>query len=592
MSRPTDPHRADDAGFSLIEVVVAIGIFAVLVVAVLPQLIVGIQSNDSARRSTQAKSIALAELERMRNLPFHVSPNAGNYIDVFDRYFHDLAAPTTAPVCTAADGSLVAPASTARGYVAPGAPRCAWEPAGALYRQVRSGATDADLVGFAVVVDTQFLTDTSPPTPVSPPTGYDTQQVGKDAPAAAQIGVTVTVLPLDRGVRRPVSTYTRIGRHYQALTRVRATVDVTALDVGTATADEIPLTLASGLLKLAGSLGYATSVNAVLSATSAGLGTGQQAAGASSATSAPPSQTTTAVDLGSGELDASGCALVCWGGTHLAPVSAIATGGLPNAGTPGAPLEATMKEPNAGGRALAFGAGAGVSYRASLKIANPLVRLDGGAIGSATTATCTVQTSGTTVRAAASGWLRTTAPSEASDPSRVEACGTARTAPISVLPTSFASDGVLRVQLVRASVRCTVTGPGHVAATAYDFAVRVERWTPSGYVLVTTLTPTSGADDLAATPLATTTVGTQGVLSDWIDSWSSIQAADIQRVAAGGIASVSVPGILNIVTQPLRNQVTADGTVVRDADDLPVPDPQSTLSLSLGSLGCTAQDAR
>ncbi len=592
MSRPTDSRRPGDAGFSLIEVVVAIGIFAVLVVAVLPQLIVGIRSNDAARRSTQAKSIALAELERMRNLPFHVSPNAGNYIDVFDRYFHDLTAPTTTPACTAADGSLVAPATSARGYVAPGAPRCAWEPTGALYRQVRSGETDADLVGFAVVVDTQFLSDTTPPTPVTPPSGYNTQQVGRDAPAAAQIGVTVTVLPLDRGGRHPVTTYTRISRHYAALTRVRATVDVTALDVGTATRDAIPLTLASGLVKVAGSLTYATEVDAVLATASAGLGTGQQGAGASSSAGAPPSLTTAAVDQGSGALEASGCALACWGGTHLAPVSVLATGGLPNAGSPGAPLEATVKEPSAGGVALALGSGSGASYRTALDLANPLLRLDGAAVGSATSTTCTVQTTGTTVRVGASGWLRTTAPSDTTDPSRVETCGTARTSPIAVLPTSWAPNGVLRVQLVRASVRCTVTGTAHTATTAYDYAARVERWTPSGYVLVTTVTPTSSPTELGQTSLATTTVGTHGVLLDWIDSWSSVQPAEVLRVSAGGIASVTVPGVFNVLTQPLRNQVDADGTVVRDADDRPVPDPQSTLSLSLGSLGCSAQDAR
>ncbi len=573
----------------------AIGIFALLVVAVLPQLIVGIKSNDTARRSTQAKSLALAELERMRNLPFHVAPTAGNYIDVFDRYYPHRVAPTSTPVCTS-NGAFVALAVASSGYVSSTGTRCSWEPAsGAFFRQVRSGASDPDLKGFVVVVDTQFLTDTQPPTPVSPPTGYDTQVVGRDAPASAQIGVTVTVLPWGRKVKFPLSTYTRISRHYQTVQRISSNVDVTALELGGQSTDSVPVTLSSGLVKLNGSLTYGTNVDAVVAGATAATGTGQLAGGASSTMNAPPNSTGAALDAGDGQLDASGCDLACWGGTRLSSRVVTAADGLPNAGSPAAPLEATVKEPSAGGRALAFGAGAGASYRDSLKLTSPLVRLKEGAIGSATTSSCTVGTTGSNVRVGASGWLRSTAPSDTANPMVVDACGTARTSPTAVLPTSFAPDGLLRIRLTRASVRCLVSGDGHTASTAYDFSATVERWTPTGYVTVATVVPGATTDPLAAINLATTSVGTgeeHGVLADWIDSWSAVTVGQVRRVASAGTASLAIPGVVNVVTRPLRNTLDDTGQIVRDGNNQPVPEPLSSLSLSFGVLSCSAKDQR
>ena len=536
----------------------------------------------------------------MRNLPFHVAPSAGNYIDVFDRYYRNLVAPSTEPICTNSQGQFIAPVELSSGYVAEGAKRCAWEPTTSFYRTVRWGTVDSDIVGFAVVVDTQMLSDVTPPVVVVPTTGYDTQLVGKDTPPAQQVGVTVTVLPLDRGIRLPLTSYTQISKHTKNTTRASATVDVSAIDVGTTALNDVPLSLAGGILQLAGSLTYASTVDAVLSAAAASTGLGLQASGAAASTSAPPITTRPALEASNGQLDASGCELACWGGNYLSPVTVDATGGLPNAGSPTAPLETGVRQPSASGRAFALAAGAGAPYRPTLNLAPPLLflkkqsELDGG-VGSATSTTCTVQTTGSNIRVGASGWLRSTAATNTADPSLVEACGTARTATIAVLPTSFANGGVIRIQLTRASVRCAVSGLAHAPSTTYDYSAVVERWigpNQSDYTTVTTVTPASTVDALAALDLETTQVGVFGPLSQWIESWSAVTPDKVLRTTKTGTATLAIPGVVNVVTAPLRRQSDASGGLVLDGEGNPLIDPGSTMSVTVGALACTAEDAR
>ncbi len=88
-------HAAtEDDGFSLIEVVVALGVFLVVMTAVLPLIVGGLRGTARAGQVTEQKGVVEAQLERMRNLPWHVAPNAGQFIDVLDRYFPNLTAPT------------------------------------------------------------------------------------------------------------------------------------------------------------------------------------------------------------------------------------------------------------------------------------------------------------------------------------------------------------------------------------------------------------------------------------------------------------------------------------------------------------------
>lgn len=589
MSRATEPR---DHGFSLVEVVVAIGILTTLLVAVLPQLVGGIRATDTARRTTQAKALATSELERMRNLPYHVSPTAGPYVDLFDRYFRNTSAPTAAPACTDAQGRHVAPTTQSNGYVDGSRKRCDWEPTRPFYRTVRTAAQDSTLAGYVVVVDVQFLSSATPPAAVTPPATYDTQVDGRDAPPGQQAGITVTVLSAVPSDRTPVTTSTQVARSYAVSPRVQSLAKASALEVSTFTPDEVEVSLTASQLTLEGSLIASSRAVGVLSAAAASTGTGERGGAGQASLVAPPDATVSTVDGGDGSLDATGCALVCWGGTHLSdPVVVQASGGLPRIGSPAAPVEATIKEPSASGQALRFSAGSQAVYRPELDLDPPLVRLKDGALRSGTSSSCTVDSTGSNVRLAASGWLRTTATDDVGSPSVVDACATSRSAPVTILPTSFAPLGVIRVSLTRLSVRCVVSGAGHTPTTSVDYSATVQRWTPSGYVTIGTVTPSTSSDFLAAVDLTTTQVGSYGPLSRWIDSWSVLTSDRLVRTTYAGRAVVEVPAVVNVLTQPLRRE-SSGGVAVNDASGNPVVDEISTMSVTVGSAQCSAQDAR
>src|SRR5213592_2924075 len=120
-------------------------------VALLPQLIVGMRATGTARLVTQAKGVAQGELERMRDLPFYVSTAAGG-VDVLDTYYPRRTATSPAPTCATGSGQPNEPQpSSWSGYVSPTATRCTYEPgydvwrasgrAGAFYRSVRPVVT-------------------------------------------------------------------------------------------------------------------------------------------------------------------------------------------------------------------------------------------------------------------------------------------------------------------------------------------------------------------------------------------------------------------------------------------------------------------
>lgn len=575
MSRSAERRGHADEGFTLVEVVVSIGLVGLLVAMVLPGLVTGIRATQVARSATQEKSLALAELERMRNLPFHVAPEAGDFVDVLDRYFTDLRPPATAIACTD-DGGLIPPTVAMTGYVA-GAARCAWEPAGPFYRVVRTEASDPDLAGFVLVVDTQLVTSALPPAVVTPRAGWTTQETSHDTPPASQIGVTVTVFATGGAAREPLSSYTQISRTEQASTRVSASVDVTALETGTSLLvdTEVPVGASAGLLRLSTALTFASVTNAHLSGLSAGISTSDPAQGATTTAAAPPDGTAPTASAPQSALDASGCALLCWGPTRTTAATLATADGLPRAGSPTAPLGSSVSAD--GTRVLRLGSGTDPSYLPGLGLSGRLVDVTGPALGSATGTDCSVGAGGEAVRIGASGWLRTTDPG-APGGAAVEACATARAATTALLPTEFAPDGLVRVRLASAVARCRVSGSGHVASATYDYDATVEYWSASAgrYVEVARVRPGTAA---ALPDPADLPVVDGRSLDSWIDSWSAITPARVRAEGVGGRATVSVPGVVTLLTKPLRERA---GT----------PVDVSTVALTLGSVACTAEDGR
>ncbi|ABL80639.1 MULTISPECIES: prepilin-type N-terminal cleavage/methylation domain-containing protein [unclassified Nocardioides] len=585
MSRSADRRRDD--GFTLIEIIVALGVIMTVMAAVLPQLLVGIRSGETSRLVTQTKGVAQGQLERMRNLPYHVAPEAGDYRDVLDYYFRNLTTP--GPItCTDPDG-LAMPTTAWTGYVPADGARCSYEPqSGEMYRYVvPHPATGTDpLAGFQVVVDTQFLSapksDGSSDV-LAPPSGYNTQSAGHDSPVSSQIGVTVTVLYDRQGITRPVTTYSQIADQPVAARRIDLSASAAAVDIGSITPTNGAESLQAGLLSLSGALTFASTANASLTAASAGLATGEQGAGASTTVAAPSA--VGILPAAAGGIDGT-CGLACWGASQVDLGAVTATDGLPNVGSAANPMQARLTDlTNLG---LSFESGAAADYRTGLGLSRPLVRLDAGATAtnSGVSATCAPSGTGAPALVRSSGFLRTTPMTDATP--TAEACAVSSASTISLFPTSFAPDGVLQVELVRATARCVVSGAGHVAQPpTFDYRVVVRRHVPGteaapagGYDDVLAITPSLTADDLAAIDPASFDVGGGHTLADYVASWSALVPGTVETTAANGLSAVTLSGVLKLTSQPMR--VLPDSTV----------DPASAVSLTLGQVGCSALDAR
>lgn len=580
-ARQDDPRSPADDGFTLLEVLVSLGVLTVVMVALLPQLIVGIQATGTARLVSQAKGVAQGQLERMRNLPYSIAPAAGDYVDLLDYHYRDLTAPASPAQCTGTAGWTL-PTASWSGYVAPGGARCSYEPAtGAFYRSVVTQPAGSGIGAFTLVVDTQFLSQATPPVSLTPAGGFDTQVAGRDQPASAQVGATVTVFYDSRGSVKPVSTYTQITRRTPAADRVRVESTARAVDVGSVTSAGVPLTLSAGVLDLRGSLAYGSTVGASLASASAQLATGEQGGGADADLSAPPTQSGAPTSSAPDGLPTYGCAYACWGSTRVAAPAVSADQGLPNAGTATSPAQALVTDATSND-GLTFGNAADAgNYLASLALRPALVRLDPSASPVPSgLAGCAPGTGGTPAHVVADGFLRTTSTSDASTPGgRVESCSVARATPIQLFPTDFAPDGVVRVELQRASASCVVQGSPQTAAASYDYRAVVSAYDGAGYVELATITPGQTTDGLGAVDL-TMAVGDGRTLGDYISSWSGLTASRVVTRQEPGVAEVKLPGVVTIATKPVRT----DGTGATD--------PASAVSLTVGALECLAEDLR
>lgn len=568
------PRGREDAGFTLVEVIVALGILMLLVTVLLPQLVVGIRSTSTSRLVSQSKGLIQAELEVMRNLPYHVSFDAGDYRDVLDFYYKNLTVPTTTPTCQTGS-KFNAPQTSWTGYVAAGGTRCSYEPAtGAFYRTVRSIPAAAGISAFTLVIDTQFLSAGTPPVAVTPPTGYTTMSSIAGFPASAQIGVTVTALFTDRATLKPTSMTTQIAQQASVTTRARGEAAVNAVEIGSVTSTGVPVSLTVGQLSLTGSLTNSSNVLAALSSVSGGLGTGERSNGASSNTSAPPARTAAVTSVAAGTMGVAGCDYSCWGASRVDAPELAASGGLPNAGTVTSPAQALLTGSTNNG--FSFGNSAAAEYKPDLLLSTPLVRLDPDAstVASGVTPACALGTTGTASFVTASGFVRSTEVNAGSEPTTVESCGVSRASTISLFPTTFAPRGVVLITLTRASARCKVTSASHTASVSHDYQAVVRYFDGTAYKTLATITPSTTTDPLQAVDLATTATGDNKFLADYISSWSALTAGEVTSSAAGGLAQVKIPGVVKVVSQPVRT------------DDL------AAVSLAVGSVSCLATDAR
>ncbi|MGQ0845909.1 MAG: prepilin-type N-terminal cleavage/methylation domain-containing protein [Sporichthyaceae bacterium] len=583
---------ACDGGFSLLEIVVSIALLAIAMAAAGPQMVTSIRATSTAKVVAQAKGVLQGQLDAIRALPYRVAPAAGDHRDLLDTYFRNTAAPTTAPNCSAVKTSPPAEAWT--GYVsAASSARCSFEPAGvAMYRKVIAPGSAELPPGFALVVNTTFITGQTTPVVVAPAAGYDSQVAGRDYPPSYQVGVTATVFYRGHGGWKPVTAYTQIASRTPSETRIKLNARATAVEVGTTTDTGEALTLTGGQLDLNGSLSTTSQAQASLSAIGSSGSVAGRAAGASLSAEAPY---TNLVNLNAtaGSL-LSGCDGPCWGATLIPPFVLAADNGLPRAGVDGLAGVLNPVQTQLPDNVTRDGFRFRVDDPTLSGLSDTLVSLDAvPPVGSVLTNlvnglyNCAFSITGALSHLTGSGYLNSTDELAATNPMSVEACGGAHTNVIRLLPTSLAPDGLIRIT-ARSAARCRVTGLGHTPEATVSYRAEVEywRWVPGieilgieiggygQYVSAGVITPSTTTDPLAAVPL-TTLVSSTRTLGDYVESVSGLTADRVTRSATGRVAEASIPAMVTVLTKPVFTG-----------------DPATAVSLSVGAASCRAEDNR
>jgi hypothetical protein len=184
---------------------------------------------------------------------------------------------------------------------------------------------------------------------------------------------------------------------------------------------------------------------------------------------------------------------------------------------------------------------------------------------------------------------------------KVVAGMSANSGTVVLLPTTFAPDGVLQVQLVSSSVTCESNGVTPAVSGAYSANVRYLSYTPAtikngvftpaSYAYKTITVGTSSSVKLTEALLSTVQVGvaldgvTPLMLGDYIGSWSSRDSVAASGQTLKHSVQLDVAGLVSVETVPTRRNTDI-------ADQTKQLDPTSTIGLQLGSISCTAEDIR
>ncbi|MBK5307259.1 MAG: hypothetical protein JJD92_11275 [Frankiaceae bacterium] len=540
--------------------IVAISLLGIVAASLVPLLIATVKATTVAKMNTQARNLAQARVESMRNLPFHVDAQNGSYVDLLDRFYRNLSTTSstvTNDVCTS------------RVYVPVGGTSTAGEPAKPFYR-----CTIATISGFSLfsqVVAVQFLgasagnnsgTSQAPPTVVTPASTYDSQATAPaDAPASNLVGVTLLTKWRTGTTDHVDKLYTQISADGAAAQTIDLQARATAFRItGTAPASGAnrQVSLTGPSVTLDGARYSGSTANAVATGALAESETLGRLAGAQRAVAAPPGATAGGTSAAGASLD-SGCTYACFANSSVSNVGASVASGLPAAGTSGAPVTAQLV--NSGGvtaYGFEFTSGPDSATRTRLLIpSGAMVR--------------TVASNNSSAAATASGYIGATSFS----PQTVTAALNTSTGTFAVFPTSFAPAGVLQVSLTSGAVSCGVTVSGSTGtATPTASASYVIQYLPQGASAYVDLPTGANLSTIAVGP-----TGSALKLSDYISSVSR-NVAVTSSESNGRVAKAKYTAALQVTTQGVR-EVSAG-----------VPDPDAQINVELGIMSCSAEDNR
>lgn len=544
----------DDEGFGLVEILIAMTIFAIVSISTAPLLLGGLKAGRSAQLNLQGKALAQERLELMRNLPYHVARQNGQYIDVLDIYFRDLQATGTLAANDICDARAYD--GTTSTYA------CTINDLGSDYRNFRQ-------VIRATFLDFQRNT-------VVPPATYNSQTSGADSPASALLGVAVTTTWTQAGRSSSYTLRSQIANAQTDESTLSAALSAAALTITSNLADGDILKLEGGLVSGEGSL--TTGSRASLNATTAraGLASGLSETGAALSLTAPPAAAGSSPSDGSGHMLNGSCGFACFGQTSVSGNQDVTVAlGQPQASTASSPVVASL-------RRTGSNTYRGFSYsNATAAAVDPALKLTGAMVSAGTGSTTEVLNG--------SGYLDATG----TGATAVRSSAGAILPYLELFPTSFAPSGVVQVALTSASLTCASGGGAGSVNATWSGAVRY--WTqtgvdsnglPTGSYVSTTLAPGGSAlPDLASMVLKADVTGDgipDGVapqdapLSRWIQAWSALTDPASAVTAAGQRSTGAVSAVVSVLTAPTRG--AADET--------------SAINLAVGSLTCHAEDNR
>lgn len=589
-------RREPDAdGFTLIEVVVAMILVAIVATAFVPLLVASVRATQLSKLNTTAKNLNQLRLDAMRNLTFHVDAQNGAYVDLLDYYYHDLnTSPTTLPYSIT--GSPTANCTVTGQWVNSGTP-----PVGApplpYYQTTFSpvcgfpstgGQTIPAAAGFTQTVYTQFLTSSQPTPGVVPAStlsalSYNSQVSGSDAPLSLAVGVTVITSWAVYGGTHTYRSYTEITNTGNDSPLISSAAKAAAVQIDSHAEDQSILEMGVGVVQETGSLSSLSSVNVhALGAYAKQAGVGD-IYGEQQTIAAPPDPTSV-VDL-SGAPQATG-STGCGGGgwaqfgtTYTRNVSATTSGGLPMAPATGSGQVTAELDANGGGpcAGLAFSNQLAITTASDpmlqLSPTNAMVQVaDPTGSGPEMSGTASITASSAS---GALGAVTSTASTASVTYTAIFPGLPFVTTGVSTCGAGFqpCGRGLVNVFLSGASLQCQSGGASAGTYTGY-----VTYFTQTGWHSVTVnWNGAQDTDPLTAISLSQQVgsyAGAPVLLSNYISSWSTQRQLTTTSGGATGNES-ELAAAVAITTAPTR-----------------VNDAGSQIGVQIGQLGCTATDNR
>jgi prepilin-type N-terminal cleavage/methylation domain-containing protein len=551
---------AADDGFTLVEIMAAIVVFALVAGMALAMLLSAIRGGLVSKQDTVGRNLTQAKIEELRNLPYHIDQAVSTEYDLLDLYYPNMtgsaALATTGyvPAASARDTTVGDPAS------------------GAFFRTVV--ASVPNFSQFKQYVTVQFVDASG--NPKTPLTGWSAATAGSDTPVTNMVNLSVTTLWSVGTSAKKYNIFTSISAGRPLVPKVNIQGHVEGLNV----TGLLPSGL-QGTLD-ATSLDFNASFSNIVTAAATALGAraeiegGTTVTGALTSVTAPPNVGPVASGSISGQtLNYNGNLFALFGKSDTQNIAAGSAAGQPYAGTSTAPLTSELL--NTGSGLAAQYSNQPQSDHLGLTNASTVVKVLDGSSVPAISAT-----------GYGSSATSSTAHSATSNMSSLN------TSKIELFATGQAPDGIVQIIVNRAALTCTTGANFGAASTAsstltYSVSVRYAVWSGGsiGYSSWFNLGEGNATDPLpSALTMASTQVGVDAggspiYLSDYIASWGSLTsgaigvAPAVQKTTDNKSISANYQGLLTINSQPLR---TGDAT--------------SGVGVTIGAISCLAVDFR